>query len=343
MKLYPLLLLAFSTVSGDTVGSPVLPLDEAIERLESYGLIQAPTEQSNNGTELVWHVRKLMNDDESIHDFPWIINILMRGQDDNRIPVSCLRPFVEAGASICGNGEVTPLSLAAVDGNWPAMRYLIDNGANVREQYDGSLLSDIIIGDYKTQLSPEAEAIILDILQKGYEPQQDDLNELAEHHGTADIMLRLIKAGLPVTEETFTKALDGMNANVLELLLNNGYVKISHSTQAEETEEEPNTLVIKSDNLIILQHIIKAVNSKSHFPKHALEASILKTLRISEIQQLAEEQELAFNLANSEIRARFSHSFLQQLDAIMPPTNVADEPEDDESEYEESEEEEEEY
>lgn len=92
-----------------------------------------------------------------------------------------------------------------------------------------------------------------------------------------------------------------------------------------------------------MQHLIKSKKIKSHFPKHALEASILKTLRIPEIQQLAEEQELAFNLANSEIRARFSHSFLQQLDAIMPPTNVADEPEDDESEYEESEEEEEEY
>ena len=201
--------------------------EEAITRMESYGLI-LPTDNEGrtHGIELRWHINKLVNGDEAINEFPWLIEIIDRGDERNRVPVSCIKPFVEAGATLAGDGEYTPLSTAASSANWKAMRYLIEAGADVNEKYDGKLLLDVKEGILAEsyRLSKEAEATILFLLDQGYRATEKELEELAAIPDTHNVMKRLIKDGVPVSFITANNALGALNAKGVALLFELGHI-----------------------------------------------------------------------------------------------------------------------
>ena len=216
--------------------------EEAITRMESYGLIR-PTDNEGRtyGVELRWHVNKLRNGDEEINEFPWLSEILTRGDAQNRVPVSCIKPFVEAGATLVGDGERTPLSVAAYYANWKAMRYLIETGADVNEKYDGKLLLDVKEGILAEsyRLSKEAEATILFLLDKGYRASEKELEELATIPDTNNVIKRMIKAGVPVTYTSADNALKSLNAKGVALLFELGH--IVPMAEGAEDESVPST------------------------------------------------------------------------------------------------------
>lgn len=216
--------------------------EEAIARMECYGLIR-PTDNEGRtyGVELRWHVNKLRNGDEEINEFPWLSEILTRGDAQNRVPVSCIKPFVEAGATLVGDGERTPLSVAAYYANWKAMRYLIETGADVNEKYDGKLLLDVKEGILAKsyRLSKEAEATILFLLDQGYRATEKELEELATIPDTHNVIKRMIKAGVPVTYTSADNALKSLNAKGVALLFELGH--IVPMAEGAEDESVPST------------------------------------------------------------------------------------------------------
>ncbi len=309
--------------------------EEAITRLESYGLIR-PTDNEgrSHGIELRWHVNKLANGDEAINEFPWLIEIINRGDERNRVPVSCIKPFVEAGASLAGDGEYTPLSMAANNANWKAMRYLIEAGADVNEKYDGKLLLDVKDGILRDsyRLSKEAEAAILFLLDNGYRATEKELEALATIPDTHNVMKRLIKDGVPVSFITANNALDSLNAKGVALLFELGHIK----PMAEEEDDEsvtsaalyPSTIARYIDNHTRAQD---ALSYQEEIP-------LTEMLTLPCIKN---------NTSGAALRNTLSHQsnscsteFRNRIYELFPPEEGEEEEawEDDEDEYEEEEE-----
>ncbi len=222
--------------------------EEAIGRLESYGLIRPATTEPNNGMDLVWHMRKLKNGDEEINDYPWLLEILTRDEADNHIPVSCLKAFVKAGATLKGDGEYSVLSMAAHTANWKAMRFLIEAGADINEKYDGRLLTDIKNGaeNETCSLSKDAESIIMLLMDKGYKATSTELEELALLPDTHNVIQRLIDAEVPVTDNVGYNALKGFNAKGVKRLIELGHIVPPKDEELSEKETELHDSTIAS-------------------------------------------------------------------------------------------------
>lgn len=104
-----------------------------MSRLLSYGIVnETPANESDDSVEILRHYAKLINRDEEIGDFPYCVRLIEAGGSDNKLPVSCLRAFVKAGAPIQGeNGDTSPLQAAAEAGNVKVAEYLLKAGADV--------------------------------------------------------------------------------------------------------------------------------------------------------------------------------------------------------------------
>ena len=306
--------------------------EEAITRMESYGLIR-PTDNEGRtyGVELRWHVNKLRNGDEEINEFPWLSEILTRGDAQNRVPVSCIKPFVEAGATLVGDGERTPLSVAAYYANWKAMRYLIETGADVNEKYDGKLLLDVKEGILAEsyRLSKEAEATILFLLDQGYRATEKELEELAAIPDTHNVMKRLIKAGVPVSFITANNALGALNAKGVALLFELGHI-VPMAEGAEDESVTSTGLYPSTIAKYIESHI--APGKALRYQEEILLTEMLALPCIKNNTDGATIHEALSLQANS-----CSNEFRNHICDLFP-LDEEDEMEDEEAEYEEEEE-----
>lgn len=306
--------------------------EEAITRMESYGLIR-PTDNEGRtyGVELRWHVNKLRNGDEEINEFPWLSEILTRGDAQNRVPVSCIKPFVEAGATLVGDGERTPLSVAAYYANWKAMRYLIEAGADVNEKYDGKLLLDVKEGILAEsyRLSKEAEATILFLLDQGYRATEKEFEELAAIPDTHNVMKRLIKDGVPVSFITANNALGALNTKGVALLFELGHI-VPMAEGAEDESVTSTGLYPSTIAKYIESHI--APGKALRYQEEILLTEMLALPCIKNNTDGATIHEALSLQANS-----CSNEFRNHICDLFP-LNEEDEMEDEEAEYEEEEE-----
>lgn len=297
--------------------------EEAISRLESYGLIRPGSEEITNGMDLIWHMRKLKNGDEEINDFPWLIQILLQDKSDNHVPVSCVKPFVEAGATLKGDGNCTALSLAALQANWKMMHYLIEAGADIHEKYDGKLMADIILGatDEATHLSKNAEEIIMLLIDRGYKVSTEEFTEIAGYPGTAKVMKRLIEAGVPASYGVCLNALNGMNAEGVALLHEIGYIIPESEIDETGLKEEAVTFYPNT-----LSSVIKIIRRKHTKLTSQHETLLREMLAVPFIRAHTDGETLrsALHTATGEACSREFRSF---IDELYPPPQEEEEEE----------------
>lgn len=307
------------------IAAQEITTEEAIARLESYGLIRPDSTESTNGIELIWHLRKLKNGDEEINDYPWLIEILNQGRSDNHVPISCVKPFVEAGATLKGDGENTALSMAAHHANWKVMRYLIEAGADIHEKYDGKLMADIIIlgaTDEATHLSKGAAEILMLLIDKGYKPSAEEFEEIAGYPGTASVMKRLIKAGATVTHKVCNNALYGANADGVVLLHEAGHILPDY---AEDEDIPPDG--VTSFYPDTLARIIRDMSDRHAKLTIQHETLLRELLAIPFIKEHTDSASI-----RDALHDKCSRDFSSFIDELYPPATESEEEDYDEEE-----------
>lgn len=177
-----------------------ITMDEAISRLISYGLIreQADSERDDS-IEILHHYAKLKNEDEEINEFPYCVRLIQLGSSSNKAPVSCLRPFVAAGATVQGEqGDTSPLQAAAEVGDVKMAAYLLGSGADLHYQDAAGLMAL----DYAVQ--GEQEAVVRLLLERGAIATPRSMEVAAR--GNKEILKEMLQYGGVITAETLVAA-----------------------------------------------------------------------------------------------------------------------------------------
>ncbi len=223
MKYLPLLLALCSlTAPAQTTTDPAatdsLDLHGAMQRLLSYGIInETPENEYDDSIDILHHYAKYLNRDEDINDFPYCLRLIEAGGEDNRLPVSCLRPFVEAGATIQGeHGDTSPLQAAAETGNSKVVHYLLSAGADV--YYTDDALRTALDYALMGELTAEHCEIVLELLQHHALPTPTAMCYVARHH--TGLLRAMLSHGGTATPEVLNAAV--WNADSLDYLLQNG-------------------------------------------------------------------------------------------------------------------------
>lgn len=192
--------------------------EDALARLVSYGIInESPEDEHDDSVEILQHYAKLRNGDEEIGDFPYCVRLIEAGGTDNRLPVSCLKPFVRAGATVQGQeGDTSPLQAAAEAGNEKVAAYLLEAGADVH-YLDAELRTAL---DYALsgELRPEHYATIRLILSHNALPTPHAMLYATLHD--PDLLRELVSHGGSMSPEVVNAAV--WNADSLEYLLSAG-------------------------------------------------------------------------------------------------------------------------
>lgn len=177
-----------------------ISMEEAIARLISYGLInETPANERDDSVEILHHFAKLKNGDEEIGEFPYCTRLIQLGSAENKVPVSCIRPFVLAGAAVQGeNGDTSPLQAAAEEGNVKAVAYLLEAGANLHYQ-DGDRKMAL---DYAVE--NEERAVVFLLLQKGAIATPASMERAAA--GDIGILKEMLRYGGIVTADCLCRA-----------------------------------------------------------------------------------------------------------------------------------------
>lgn len=204
----PLVVMAASAQVAD------ISMEEAVARLVSYGLIRENADsERDDSIEILHHFAKLKNADEEINEFPYCVRLIQLGTPGNKVPVSCLRPFVAAGATVQGlKGDTSPLQAAAEVGDTKMMAYLLECGADLHYQDAAHLMAL----DYAVQGEEEAAAKFL--LERGAIATPHGMEVAAR--GNREILQEMLHYGGIITAETLVAAC--AVPDNLELLLLSG-------------------------------------------------------------------------------------------------------------------------
>ncbi len=195
-----------------------LGLEAAVSRLLSYGIIQEePEDESDDSVEILQHYTKYVNGDEGINDFPYCLRLIEAGGEENLLPVSCLRPFIKAGATVQGErGDTSPLQAAAEAGNVKVLCYLLDEGADIH--YTDAVMNTAMDYALMDELTPERCEVVRELLRRHALPTPAAMCYAARYH-TELLRDMVAHCGLP-SPEVVNAAV--WNADSLELLLQNG-------------------------------------------------------------------------------------------------------------------------
>lgn len=195
-----------------------LSMHEAMSRLLSYGIIrEEAVDEQDDSVEILQHYAKLVNEDEDIGEFPYCVRLIEAGGEDNKLPVSCLRPFVKAGATIQGqNGDTSPLQAAAEVGNKKVVSYLLEAGASVH-YIDAAMMTAL---DYALsgELSIQHCEVAVELLRHNALPTPNAMRRAARYH-TA-LLRELVAYGGCISPAVLNAAI--WNAESLSYLLENG-------------------------------------------------------------------------------------------------------------------------
>ncbi len=201
--------------------SPVvaeIDIATALERLLSYGIInEEPVEEYDDSVEILQHYAKYVNGDEEIGEFPYCVRLIEAGREDNLLPVSCLHPFVKAGADIQGrNGDTSPLQAAAELGNVKVVSYLLDAGADIH--YTDTALRTALDYALNGELTPAHCETARELLRHHALPTPAAMCKAARYH--TELLRDMLKSGGTPAPEVVNAAV--WNADSLEHLLQNG-------------------------------------------------------------------------------------------------------------------------
>lgn len=191
-----------------------ISMEEAVGRLISYGLIhERPESERDDSDEILHHFAKLKNEDEEIHEFPYCLRLIQLGTTANKVPVSCVRPFVTAGATVQGSGgDTSPLQAAAELGDVKMIAYLLNAGADLHYQDAGHLMAL----DYA--IENRAAAAVRLLLERGAVATPLSMERAAG--GDSGILKQLLEHGGVITAETLAAAASAPEN--LETLLQSG-------------------------------------------------------------------------------------------------------------------------
>lgn len=195
-----------------------LDLESALTRLVSYGIIEEDSEDELDDTvEILQHYEKYSNGDEGINEFPYCLRLIEAGGEGNLLPVSCLRPFVAAGATVQGEGgDTSPLQAAAEVGNVKVVAYLLDEGADIH--YTDAAMNTAMDYALMGEFTPEHCEVVRELLRRHALPTPSAMCYAARYH-TALLRDMVAHCGLP-SPEVVNAAV--WNADSLEYLLQNG-------------------------------------------------------------------------------------------------------------------------
>ncbi len=195
-----------------------LSLEDAMVRLLSYGIInETPTDASDDSVEILRHYAKLVNQDEEIGDFPYCVRLIEAGGMDNKLPVSCLRAFVKAGARIQGEyGDTSPLQAAAEAGNVKVVEYLVNEGADVH--YLDAALKTAMDYAISREMEPAHYEVVRLLLKYRALPSSEAMKHAARFD--TPLLREFINYGARMTPEVVNAAV--WNADSLACLLEKG-------------------------------------------------------------------------------------------------------------------------
>ncbi len=207
-----------SVCGAEQVPHTELDLESAISRLVSYGIIQEDSEDELDDTvEILQHYEKFTNGDEEINEFPYCLRLIEAGGEENQLPVSCLRPFVAAGATVQGDGgDTSPLQAAAEVGNVKVLSYLIDEGADIH--YTDAALKTAMDYALMGELTSEHCEVVRELLRRHALPTPSAMCYAARYH-TA-LLRDMVEHVSTPSPEVVNAAV--WNADSLEFLLQNG-------------------------------------------------------------------------------------------------------------------------
>ncbi len=190
----------------------------ALERLQSYGIINIePAGEYDDSVEILQHYAKYTNGDEGINEFPYCVRLIEASHEDNQLPVSCLRPFVEAGATVQGkDGDTSPLQAAAEMGNVKVVNYLLEAGADIH--YTDAELRTALDYALKGELTPAHCDVVRELLRHHALPTSAAMCYAARYH-TELLRDMLQNSGTPAPEVVNAAV---WNADSLEYLLQHG-------------------------------------------------------------------------------------------------------------------------
>lgn len=195
-----------------------LSLHEAMARLLDYGIInEHPENEYDDSMEILRHYAKLINEDEEINEFPYCVRLIEAGGEFNKLPVSCLKAFVKAGANIQGeNGDTSPLQAAAEVGNKKVVSYLISAGADI--YYMDAALKTALDYAVSNNMKPVHSEIVRELLKHNALPTPSAM-KFATRHNTA-LLRELVSYGGCISPEVLNTAV--WNVDSLEFLLQKG-------------------------------------------------------------------------------------------------------------------------
>lgn len=213
--------------SGDVTSPPkkVLPtpraekiaeisMQEAIDRLISYGLInEKNNDERDDSIEVLHHFAKLKNGDEEINEFPYSVRLIQLGTPGNKVPISCVHPFVMAGATVQGEGgDTSPLQAAAELGDNKMIAYLLQAGADLHyRDADRMMALDYAVGS-------QEKGTVGYLLERGAVATPNAMVRAAS--GDREILQKMLEYGGVISAETLVAAL--FEPDNLELLLDSG-------------------------------------------------------------------------------------------------------------------------
>lgn len=211
-------ILSTGLAAAQTPAPGVPDMPQAIERLQSYGIInEEPKGEYDDSVEILQHFTKYSNQDEDINEFPYCVRLIEAGGQDNKLPVSCLSPFVEAGATIQGkDGDTSPLQAAAEAGNTRVLLYLIEKGADIH--YADAAMNTALDYALMDELSPEHCEVARELLKRYALPTPFAMSRAARFHPA--LLQEMLHYGGTPSGEVLNAAV--WNAESLELLLANG-------------------------------------------------------------------------------------------------------------------------
>lgn len=195
-----------------------LSMEAAIARLVSYGILpKTPQAKQDDTGEILQHFAKARNGDEEMTEFPYCVRLIRAGGCNNKLPVSCLRPFVKAGADIQGRGgDTSPLQAAAAAGNVKVLRYLLEAGADVH--YPDAELRTALDYALSAELRPEHYEVVRMLLHYSAWPTQNAM--LFAVQNNCDLLQELLEYGGAISPEVLNAAV--WNPEAMELLLRRG-------------------------------------------------------------------------------------------------------------------------
>lgn len=136
MKIKSLIHYALLTSAGGLLFSCAPNADNAVEKLQEYGILDAEGDSSTgSSSDIMYHYKLFRDGNEQINDYPYILKLIKISHERNKkLPLPLVTEFVEAGANVNTldeNGKsALNVALSCYPFNTELINYLLTNGAD---------------------------------------------------------------------------------------------------------------------------------------------------------------------------------------------------------------------